>query len=194
MYSINSHPASLDAIYLLVDRIGQPFKVRKQTTQRNIGLAKELRQSYQTYLHQSNKMHKKVTVESLYYQLMTYHHRIDPNTYPLLRNYKKYIKEKLNDSLLYEYKIDGDLVGFALYDMYTANKKKVMVITDLIIDEDMRGSGHGAKLLKKLHAIAKNKKCQQIRLMVSFKNMPAQWLYHSFGYKSSIINMIKDLT
>jgi ribosomal protein S18 acetylase RimI-like enzyme len=134
-----------------------------------------------------------VSVESLFKQMMDMHVQIAPESYVLTRNYKKYIKEKLESSKFYKYVISDKLVGVAFYYIHVKRKQKIMVITDLVIDEVKRGNGHGAKLLTKLHNIARDKNCDQIQLIVAYKNIPAKTLYESFGYKPSKIHMYKEL-
>jgi len=133
------------------------------------------------------------TIESLYKQMMELHVKIAPESYTLERNYKKIVMDKLIDSFLYEYKIDGELVGMAMYYLHKTPKRKTFVITDLVVDEACRGRGHGSKMLYELHAIAKKKKCNQIQLMVANKNIPAKTLYESYGYKPSAVRMYKEI-
>ncbi len=133
------------------------------------------------------------TVESLYKQMLDLHVNIAPESYSTIKNYKKYIEEKLKSHKLYEHIVDKKLVGFAMYYIHKTPKRKTMCITDFAVDESERGNGHGKKILNELHNIAKTKKCNQIQLMVAFKNIPAKTLYESFGYKPSSMRMYKEI-
>ncbi len=131
----------------------------------------------------------KVTVYTLYKQLMDYHHKLDPVSYSKVTGYKKYLNQKLEKQEVYTFKIDDELVGMALYYIENGN----MTITDLVVDRKHRGNGYASKILKAVEKTAKKRNCKQIVLRVSWFNEVAHNLYTRNDYKEASITMYKKL-
>lgn len=129
------------------------------------------------------------TIYTLYKQLVEYHHKLDPVTYPTVRNTKKYLNQKIAAEEVYLFKADNVLVGMALY--YIENG--CMCITDLVVDRKHRGNGYAGKILKALEKTAKKRHCKKIHLQVSCLNEVARNLYTKNDYKESIMTMYKRL-
>jgi ribosomal protein S18 acetylase RimI-like enzyme len=127
------------------------------------------------------------TVYSLYKELMDYHTSIDPETFPKRKSYRGYLKGKLLDHKLYEYRIDGELLGIGIYYF----NKRIMCITDLVIGSSYRGKGHGKRLLEALEGIGRKRGCVSISLRVSGFNEAGIKLYRSSGFRDASITMYK---
>jgi len=133
---------------------------------------------------------RKVTPYDLYKQLVAYHHKLDPHTYPTKTISKKSfaLRRVLCDMCELEDEY-GNLVGICLY--YIA--KKTMVITDFIIDETVRSVGYGKQLMDKVNAIALKKKCKELILGVSAQNGHALEFYLKSGFRCAKMDMYKEL-
>lgn len=130
-----------------------------------------------------------ITVYSLYKELMDYHSSIDPETFPKRSSYRRYLKEKLLSSSVYEYRVSGKLVGIGIYYI----RKRIMCITDLVISKEYRGKGHGKLLLGAMELISQENGCDSITLRVSGFNAAAIGLYRSSGFRDASITMYRRI-
>ena len=65
------------------------------------------------------------------------------------------------------------------------------IITELVVDEKMRGHGIGKKLIERMEAHFKNNNCEFIAVDVFAPNKSAQWFYFSLGYSPRNIELYK---
>ncbi len=73
----------------------------------------------------------------------------------------------------------GEVDGYAVI-YFAADEGELVTIA---VREECRGRYLGAALLEKGHSLASKKGAASIYLEVRESNMPAQGLYHSFGYE-----------
>ncbi len=78
--------------------------------------------------------------------------------------------------------VEGKAVGFALFffKYSTWAGKPVLYVEDLFVDESMRGSGLGAKLMARLSRTALERGCERLELLVAEENT-ARRFYESLG-------------
>jgi len=79
--------------------------------------------------------------------------------------------------------VDRKAVGFALFfpNYSTWEGKPGLYIEDIFVDESMRGTGLGRKLIVAVAKIAKSRGCARIDLAVLNWN-PARGFYHRLGF------------
>lgn len=76
---------------------------------------------------------------------------------------------------------NGKIVGFAELAWYSIpSKGKIAWLEEVVVDENYRGQGLGKLMMEKIIVIAKEIKCQQIKLTVS--NPVAKKLYQQYGF------------
>ena len=68
-----------------------------------------------------------------------------------------------------------------------------LAIEDLIIREDLRGSGIGTKLMAAIHEFGKNAGCQYAILVSSGFRKQAHHFYEKIGYVEEVRGVRKDL-
>ena len=59
------------------------------------------------------------------------------------------------------------------------------VLTELIVDKDVRGQGLGKKLMKEMVKQTKKKKCREIQLSSTFPRKKAHKFYQGLGFKNT---------
>ncbi len=78
---------------------------------------------------------------------------------------------------------DGNIVGFTAYvrcfELHT--NSKILLVTDLVISNQVRRSGCGQKLLKTLRELASQEGCRSLKLEVWKFNEQAQAFYAKHG-------------
>ena len=77
---------------------------------------------------------------------------------------------------------DGGAVGFALFlfKYSTWSGTPVLYVEDIFVDETMRGTGLGAKLMARLGRIALERGCGRLELLVAEENKARQF-YEALG-------------
>ena len=80
--------------------------------------------------------------------------------------------------------VDHKPVGFALFfpNYSTWEGKSGLYIEDIFVDESMRGTGVGRKLIAAVAKIAHSRRCARIDLAVLHWN-PARGFYHRLGFR-----------
>lgn len=131
----------------------------------------------------------KTTPYTLFKQLITFHHKLDPYAYKNIKDYKKKLDEKMEYSKMVKVYNDKELAGIAIYYV----SKKMMVVTDVIVDEQYRKQGYGKELMDELHVQANKKKVKSMTLRVSPHNVDAILLYNYYGFKHVSLTMAKDI-
>jgi ribosomal protein S18 acetylase RimI-like enzyme len=79
---------------------------------------------------------------------------------------------------------DGAPVGFSIcfLGFSTFNARPLINIHDIFVDSSARGTGIGAKLLKRIEAKARELNCCRITLEVRKDNLVARGLYRKVGF------------
>jgi len=100
---------------------------------------------------------------------------------------------KMNHCLVAEE--DDKILGLGtlsvIYPMH--HSKRIAEVLELIVDENNRGLGIGAKLLGMLTEIAIEKRCTEIELASNKKRKEAHKFYKREGFKSTHLKLTKKL-
>ncbi len=94
---------------------------------------------------------------------------------------------------------DEDVVGILYYffkntDIPSMQKRKVLYIDTMAVEENFRGMGVGTAMFDHIKNIAKANDCTHMELSVNAKNINAQKMYAKYGFseKSYTLDMKLD--
>ena len=101
------------------------------------------------------------------------------------------VKYRFNNGLILLAKIDNKTVGFAqcIFD----SKTKMCHISDVVVDETVRGKKIGEKLMNALIIDAKSNGMKSMSLSCISNNIYALKLYNSFGFKIMSHSMFSQI-
>lgn len=154
-----------------------------------------------------NKSHSE-QVKDLLVQLQEYIVSLDKNKLNIITpQYREmYFKKTLNEIrknkgkmfvALSNENVVGMVCGYlATYDKwdkidYVCPKKGV--ITELVVDKNLRGGGVGKQLMQQMEDYFKGVGCEFVLLQVFAPNINGKKFYDKLGYEDSLINMLKKL-
>jgi ribosomal protein S18 acetylase RimI-like enzyme len=80
-------------------------------------------------------------------------------------------------------KILGTLMAYVC-EMYFGQCKSFMVIEDFVVDEGIRGTGVGTKLMEAAESRAKERNCSYIMLITDTDREESQKFYKKLGYST----------
>jgi ribosomal protein S18 acetylase RimI-like enzyme len=88
---------------------------------------------------------------------------------------------------LFVLRIDGQVAGMAnaLITVSTALGTPVVLLEDVIVSRNQRGSGHGRRLLEHVFAWAKAQGLARVTLLSDQDNAPALAFYEKLGFEKS---------
>ncbi len=154
-----------------------------------------------------NKEHTE-QVKDLLVQLQEYIVTLDKNKLNIITpQYREmYFKKTLKDIRKNKGKMfvavdNTNVVGFVCgyIETYTKWDKidyvcpKKGVITELVVDKNIRGGGVGKQLMQQMEDYFKSLKCEYVLLQVFAQNQGGKNFYDKLGYENSLINMLKKL-
>ena len=95
---------------------------------------------------------------------------------------------------LYVAKLDGTVVGFAWVRIRTSEgvglvTRKVMLINQVCVDEELRNRGIGTRIMEELRVLARAFGCTDLQLSVYPQNDEAVSFYQKCGFMIQSINM-----
>ena len=88
---------------------------------------------------------------------------------------------------------EQQLVGFYWLAAIGAPDNRKGFIYDIVVEESMRGKGHGRAMMNLIEALAKDLKLARIALHVFASNKTAVNLYQSMGYETTDLVLEKAL-
>ena len=95
------------------------------------------------------------------------------------------VEKMQNEKDLFEFFVaekNGEIIGMALYFFaYFTWKGKSLYLDDLYVKQELRGSGVGSKLLRKIFEVAQEHNVDRLRWQVLDWNKPAIELYDKIG-------------
>ncbi len=99
----------------------------------------------------------------------------------------KMIIEAPNKGRIFVLRHTGRLLGMInlLFTISTAEGGSVIILEDLIIRQEHRGSGYGALLLEYAMDFARQKDFQRITLLTDRLDEPAKHFFHQHGFHES---------
>jgi ribosomal protein S18 acetylase RimI-like enzyme len=136
--------------------------------------------------------------------LVETHHAFDPRrflsaTRGTLRAYASFIGSQLDepDAAIFVAEQGAEVLGYAYvalesYD-YMSLRGPAGILHDIIVDPASRGRGVGRLLLDAVLAYLKSRGAPQVVLSTAVKNEAAQRLFASVGFRSTMIEMTKEL-
>lgn len=91
--------------------------------------------------------------------------------------------------------LDGSVVAVMslIYFDYFPSAEKICRITAIVVDEDIRGSGIGTKLIEHAKVQALAKKCKVLEITTSLKREKTQEYYESIGFQKSSFKYVQEL-
>jgi len=107
--------------------------------------------------------------------------------------YLRLLKDKNSIELILENQ--GKIIGYSsvVFREDIQNQAKVGYLSELIIDEEERGKGYGAKFLKLTIKSIKNSGAREIHFSSTFKRKKAHKFYESLGFKKTAYFFWKNL-
>jgi len=76
---------------------------------------------------------------------------------------------------------------------YFPSAQKLCRITALVVDEEVRGSGIGSKLINYAKSVALSKKCSVLEVTTSSRREQTQKYYKSIGFKKTSYKYILEI-
>lgn len=95
---------------------------------------------------------------------------------------------------MYVAKINGIIAGYVMiqfrdYDWPGVVRRKVMVISEICVEEAFRNHGIGTRIMEEVHALAKAFDCTDMQLSVYPQNDDAVGFYQKCGFAIQHISM-----
>ena len=76
---------------------------------------------------------------------------------------------------------------------YFPSAQKLCRITSIVVDEKIRGSGVGSKLINHAKSVALNRECNILEVTTSLQRQQTQEYYESIGFKKTSYKYIQKL-
>ena len=106
------------------------------------------------------------------------------------------ISKSLNgDNNIYVGLLDGSVVGVIsfIYFDYFPSAEKLCRITAIVVDEEVRGSGIGSKLINYVKLKALGEKCNMLEVTTSLRREKTQAYYESIGFQKTSYKYVQRL-
>ena len=108
------------------------------------------------------------------------------------------IADMLSDSengIVYVAVLDNNVVALMsiIYFTYFPSAQKLCRITSIVVDENLRGSGIGSKLIDYAKSTALADRCDVIEVTTSLKREKTQAYYESVGFKKTSYKYVQKL-
>lgn len=137
-------------------------------------------------------------------RLLALHHEIDPKRFvggsaKTPETYSRYLGEKLseNNSVILVASEEGMIAGYVWGGIegsdYMALRGPAGVVYDLFVDDAHRRQGVGRNLLEAAVQWLKEHGAQQVLLSTAYKNDDAQRLFVSAGFRSTMVELTRDM-
>lgn len=97
------------------------------------------------------------------------------------------IKDKLKTNKLFKIYDNNIFIGILIYQIVNKHYGNVLWISQIVVDEKLRGKGYITKIFDEIKIIAKNEKCVSIALSCWVKNEYANNVYKHLGFKEKTI-------
>ena len=139
-------------------------------------------------------------VNRLALQVHALHVQWRPDIYEMVD--ELYPEERMQEAIskreLYVAKMAGQIVGFVLVEIKRKDrpglvKRKVMVIHEICVDQELRNHGIGKAMMEDVHALAKAFRCTDLQLGVYPQNDEAVGFYQKCGFTIRSIDMQKKI-
>ena len=142
----------------------------------------------------------RVTIESLAQQIHLLHVNWRPDIYEnteVLWSQERF-DNAVNQRQLFSAKLENQIVGYVLvkvrdYQMPGHVKRKVLLIDEICVDENLRNQGIGTQIMFEVRAIAKAFGCTDLQLGVYPQNDEAVGFYQKCGFTIRSIDMQKKV-
>lgn len=104
------------------------------------------------------------------------------------------MEAELQEKALYVARQNGIVVGYALLEIRNAEvpglvKRRILIIDELCVSEDLRGQGVGRSMMEEIHTLAKELGCTDLQLSVQPENEAALALYRKCGFTVRSLNL-----
>ncbi len=113
------------------------------------------------------------------------------------KEYNSILPDGLETNGQYLYSVvderDNQRVGIIWYGEIRGDRKDIIFIYDILIDERFRGRGYGTATLRLVEERARELGKKRITLHVFAHNERARKLYEELGYRPTNVMMAKDL-
>lgn len=100
---------------------------------------------------------------------------------------KERVESDIQNRALYVARQDGTVIGYARLGIRETEypglvKRKILLVEELCVSEDMRGQGVGTNMMEDVQVLAKELGCTDLELSVYPENEAALALYRKCGF------------
>lgn len=97
------------------------------------------------------------------------------------------VETDIQNNALYVVRRNGTVIGYARLGMRETEypglvKRKILLVQELCVSEEMRGQGIGTEMMSDIGVLAKNLGCTDLELSVYPENQAALALYRKCGF------------
>jgi ribosomal protein S18 acetylase RimI-like enzyme len=112
--------------------------------------------------------------------------------------HKQFLKDRIENkdcTVFIAINDEDNVVGFTLaYPTFSSVRlSKILILNDLYVNSDLRNSGIGEQLIKKVVELAKEIGADMVRLRTAKTNTTAQGLYQKIGFVTDDVYLTCDL-
>ena len=106
--------------------------------------------------------------------------------------------DDIKQRMVYVYKVDDSVVGYVVLNLVTKDgagvqKKKLLRLESICVDETMRGKGIGKSMIAGVRALAKAFGCNGLLLGMHPENEQALRFYQKCGFTIRTINLEMEI-
>lgn len=128
-------------------------------------------------------------INALAMQVHTLHVGWQPDIYamPQMLFTQERVEADIQNNALYVVRRNGTVIGYARLGVRETEyprlvKRKILLVGELCVSEDMRGQGIGSEMMSGIAVVAKNLGCTDLELSVYPENEAALALYRKCGF------------